>query len=320
MKIVRLVVGLGLLAALFYFGLIDLRTLRQALAHPLMLALAVALATVAIPISGVRWHILLQSQGLKLQLRHTVQLTAIAAFFGTFLPGGLGGDLVRGAYIYQVSQGRQTSAILSIFIDRLIALLANVLVAVAVTLLRPWHAYGALEYSLFIMAAFFMTALGVMFGFGHQIAWLVNLLFRGRWHRISKVIDDVATALHLYSRSWASVLLALVLSLLIVALLTTSVVVVAVTMIVGGLGVFDYAIAANYAIVANSLPITPGGLGVGEGAFASACMALASNSDGVAYGTAFLVFRCALVLSTLYGLFAYWTYPSRKSLLEATDA
>ena len=308
-KIARLIGGLLLLIALFYFRLIDIDTLGGTLSHPWMLVIAVALAMTAIPLSGLRWFILLRSQGLDFRFFDTIRMTTIAAFFGTFLPGGAGGDLVRGAYVYRVTQGRRTGALLSIFADRVIGLSAFLLGGVLCTLVRPWSGYGAFEYSLFAAAGAFAAAITLMLCFGQQMARWTNLLFRGRWQRLARVVEDAGIAFGLYAQAWLGLLKAFAVSLVIVALLVAAIVVIATTIDIGGLSAPEYGIAGIYAMIANSLPSTPGGLGVGEGAFASACFALEPLTTGTAYGTIFLVFRCALILSTLPGMLVYVLSP-----------
>ena len=319
MKVARIAAGIVLLGALFYFRLIDLDELRRALGHPGLLALALLAGIVTIPLAGLRWHLLLRSQGLVLHLWHTIRIVAMGAFFATFLPGGAGGDIVRGVYIYRASHGRRTSALLSIFIDRLIGLAAFIIVGVVATLTRPWSNYGMLEYGIFALGALFMIVLIALFVFGHRIAQLINLVFAGRSHRLARIVDDAGAALHQYSHQWRSMLLALAVSLMIVVFAATGIVLIAAATQFGGLSAVEYAIAGVYATIANSLPFTPGGLGIGEGAFASACVMLEPTTSGAAYGTIFLVYRCILVTSTLPGLVAYLVYPHRAQLLAPAN-
>lgn len=320
MKLARLGVGLVLLAALFYFRLIDINELRKALGHPGLLTLTAILGFVTILLAAWRWHILLRSQGLPLHLWDTIRIVAMGAFFGTFLPGAAGGDLVRGVYIYRASHGRRTHALLSIFIDRLIGLTAFVVFGVVATLTRSSATYGPFEYSIFAFAAAFVLGLVALFLFGHRIAQLVNRVFAGRSHRLAAIIDQTGEALHEYSRRWPTVLLCLCMSLVIVLIIAGCVVVIAAATQFHGLSAVEYGIAGVYAMIANSLPFTPGGLGVGEGAFASACVALEPSASGIPYGTIFLVLRCVTVVSTLPGLLAYLLYPQRTSLLTAAKA
>jgi len=319
MKLVRVAAGVILLCALFYFRLIDVEELRQALAHPGLLALTLVACVATIPLAGLRWHVLLRSQGLVLHVWHTIRIVAMGAFFATFLPGGSGGDIVRGVYIYQASHGRRTSALLSIFIDRLIGLAAFIVLGVAATLTRPWSNYGLLEYGIFAIAAVFLILLATLFVFGHRIARLINLIFAGRSYRLAQVIDDAGEALHEYARQWRSLAIALSVSVMIVLLAAVSIIFIAAATPFGGLTPVEYGIAGIYAMIANSLPFTPGGLGIGEGAFASACVMLEPQTSGIAYGTIFLIFRCILVVSTLPGLVAYLVYPHRAQLLAPVN-
>jgi hypothetical protein len=175
--------------------------------------------------------------------------------------------------------------------------------------------YGTFEYCIFAVAALFLIGIAVLLAYGHRIAQLVSRLFAGQPHRLAAVIDEAGAALHQYARAWRTVMIALAISLFAAILFAVAMAVTARTMEIGGLSDVEYGIAGIYAMVASSLPFTPGGLGIGEGAFASACIALEPTSPDAAYGTIFLVLRCVAVVSTLPGLVAYVVYPQRASLL-----
>lgn len=317
MRFARFAIGLILLGALFYFRLIDTVRLRLALAHPALITLAILTCMMMIPIAGLRWHLLLRSQGLVLPIWHTIRIVALSLFFANFLPGSAGGDIVRGVYIYQAAHGRRTGALLSIFIDRLIGLAAFILFGLVATLLRPHQdqGYNVFEYGIFAFAALFLVGIVVLFLFGRSIAQRVNLLFVGRSHRIAQIIDDAGAALREYSRQWRTVLLAFTISLALVLLTAAGIIVITIAMHLGGLSMLEYGIAGIYATITNSLPLTPGGLGIGEGAFASACAVLEPATKGIPYGTVFLLFRCTIVISTLPGLAVYLMSPQRAKLL-----
>ena len=72
--------------------------------------------------------------------------------------------------------------------------------------------------------------------------------------------------------------------------------------------------------IANTIPLTPGGLGIGEGAFDQVCRMLESKPSGAAYGSIFLAFRTAtiivyLVLGATFLLFGQH-YRLEKTLIE----
>jgi len=309
LKIARVAFALVLLAALFYFNLIDLGALGRLLTRPGVLIFAFLLSLTIIVLAGLRWRILLSSQGLVLPCRQVLRIVAIGAFFNNFLPGSAGGDVVRGVFVYQASEGRRTGGLLSILIDRLIGLGAFIAFGVLGSLMRPWRDDGILEYTTFVLAAAFLAGMIVLFRFGHPIAQLVNLVFGRRSRRLASVIDEAGAALRRYAGQWGSLLLSTAVSMAIVLLFAICISAIASGIEPRGLSALDYGIAGVYATIANALPFSPGGLGVGEGAFASACAALEPAASGHAYGTIFLAYRCIVVMSTLPGLALYLVSP-----------
>jgi uncharacterized protein (TIRG00374 family) len=308
--LLRIGAGFALLALLYYWHVIDLGALSVLATRPGILALALAASLANVPLEALRWHVLLRAQDLELRLWPTIRVFATSVFFANFLPGAAGGDLIRGVYVYKAAPGRRTAAMLSILIDRLVGLVAFVLLGVAAMLLRPVGS-AALTLTVVALSALFIAALVILFLHGHRIAGALQRLLSGRSARLARIVDDTGEALRQYARGWRSTGLALLLSIAIVGFAVGPIVLIADAMPFAGPSALDYGIAGLYALIANSLPVTPGGLGIGEGAFASACLVLAPQAARAAYGTIFLAFRCVFVLSTLPGLAAYLSSAKR---------
>ena len=115
---VKLAVSAILLAVLFWR--VDraafLRSL-QSLPVPLFLG-CVALYALGYLISVIRWQRLLQAEGIRLPLWRLVLVYLQGAFFNLFLPTLIGGDIVRGYFIYKMTSGHD-AAIASVMVDRL---------------------------------------------------------------------------------------------------------------------------------------------------------------------------------------------------------
>ena len=304
--LVRIAAGFALLALLYYWRVIDLAALNILVARPDTLALALAASLANIPLEALRWHVLLRAQGIDLRLWRTIRVFATSVFFANFLPGAAAGDLIRAVYVYKAAPGRRAAAMLSILIDRLIGLVAFVLLGLAALLTRPMGR-GPLEFSALAFSVLFLALLVLVFLHGHVIARGLRRLLRGRSTRLAQIIDDTGAALRQYARDWRGTGLAMLLSVVIVGGAVGPIILIAEAMPFTGPAAVDYGIAGLYALIANSLPVTPGGLGIGEGAFASACIMLAPGAAYAAYGTIFLAFRCVFILSTLPGLVAYLT-------------
>ncbi len=69
----------------------------------------------------VRWYLLVRAQGLQVTLVQAIRLGLIGLFYNQFLPGGVGGDIVKAAALAR-NQERRTVAVATVVMDRVIAL------------------------------------------------------------------------------------------------------------------------------------------------------------------------------------------------------
>jgi uncharacterized protein (TIRG00374 family) len=91
-------------------------------------ALGIALDVAGVLLAFVRWFLMVRALDLPFRLRDAVKLGFIGLFFNTVIPGAIGGDFVKAAYLCR-GQTRKAPAIASVVIDRLASLLALFLLA-----------------------------------------------------------------------------------------------------------------------------------------------------------------------------------------------
>jgi uncharacterized membrane protein YbhN (UPF0104 family) len=118
-------------------------------------------------------------------------------------------------------------------------------------------------------------------------------------HGLLVKIRDVLTA---FRRRPGALTMALVLSLLMQGLTVIPFLIIAHALQIGDATMLDVSVAAPLALVANVLPFTPGGLGVGEGAFDQICRWLAPTSTTAAYASIFFAFRAVAMITIVPGL------------------
>lgn len=87
--------------------------------HVVPLFLAVMISAAAVSLTFVRWFILVRAQGLPFTLRNAMRLGLVGYFFNTFLPGAVGGDIIKAACIAR-EQSRRTVAVATVLLDRAI--------------------------------------------------------------------------------------------------------------------------------------------------------------------------------------------------------
>jgi len=302
MALLRLAFGVLLVAALIWMKLLDPAALVPALAHPSLLALALFALFGAICVAALRWYVLLRVQRIHAPPLAIWRAVMSGAFLGTFLPGMLGGDLLRSGYIVQWAPHRISTGVLSILVDRALGLSGVVFVALLVLLARPEDIPGATRMTI-------LAALGIMVA-GSLIAMALARRIDKRLSRagvppstLAKWMHELAHAVTLYRRAPMAVAGGVLLSMIVCGFDILALLLVTQAIGITALPRVQQAVAGMLALIANAVPFTPGGLGIGEAAFANACIALEPFASGAPYATAFLAFRCLNILASVPGAF-----------------
>lgn len=89
--------------------------------HAGPLALCVVICLTGVLLTFVRWYVLVRAQGLPFSLTAAFRLGLVGFFFNTFLPGAVGGDIVKATCIAR-EQSRRTVAVATVLLDRAVGL------------------------------------------------------------------------------------------------------------------------------------------------------------------------------------------------------
>lgn len=269
--VIRIAAGLGLIGWLAASGAIDwTRLLGLAGAWPLTLA-AVLLLFLTVLLTSWRLCHLLSAQGLHLSLGASLRLTLIGALFGNILPGSSGGDLVRVFLAARTNAGRRTEIATTLVIDRVIGLLALLTAPLLVAL--AGHSLVARSASLRAMAGVSaLAAIGIMsilYSGAHADGAVGGLVGRvlGR-SPAGRHAERIFQSLRTHRRHGAVVARAFAISLIIQGLIIAAIQLI---LVANGNAAASWgaAMLTPFGMLANALPLTPGGLGVGEAAFES---------------------------------------------------
>jgi uncharacterized protein (TIRG00374 family) len=113
-----------------------LDALRAGARHWPMIALGVGGFVFCLLLCMARWKLLLDARGMRLPFGLVFQLYFVGQFFNSFLFGSTGGDVVKAWFVAREMPERKTEAVSTVFLDRLIGLVALVLLTVAIMLAR----------------------------------------------------------------------------------------------------------------------------------------------------------------------------------------
>jgi uncharacterized protein (TIRG00374 family) len=312
--IVRLAVGVALLAYLAHSRLIDFAALTKLVtAWPITLA-ALALILVDIVFMSLRLRWLFRPQGLRLSLKSSLELNLVSSFFATFLPGAAGGDLAKLYYAARENKGRRAEIVTVIAFDRALGLFSILLLPLLfapffVPLIRSLPMLQVLLAISGAIAIAMLVALLVCLFSPTRINWLAR---RASRFLPGRELPERAIATMSGYRSSGGVLLAAFAAAIAANLTLIAATALAILLLSPQSLSMKMCLVIPMGDVANSLPLTPGGLGVGETAF-NALFKIAGLTGGA---EALLCWRIWRAMAGVIGL-AIYLKGMRKAVFAA---
>lgn len=305
---------MAVLAALILSGAVQLDLFVRLLTRPCSL-IAATIATFALfPICAWRWHQLMGVAGFELSFRVINRINYQSALVGMYAPGSVGADVAKLAITNLHAAGRMSLLLSTLVVDRLLGLLSLLIIGLVALLAiealippLPDAAHGGdfgKDLMIYIGVALAMSLIGfitmvAVLGRSRQLLGRTRLAWL---NRLADTLNRLHEGIILYQNR----------PLLLVKCLTLSIIghladFLALVFIAGALFAvpitpFLYILAGALAAVVSSIPVTPGGIGLGEGAFAQLLDWLAPGNAGVPYATAYLAQRMIRILILLPGL------------------
>ena len=246
------------------------------------IAVALGAVTTALGLGVYRWQLVLAAAGIRLGYWRALQLYWVGAFASTLLPGAVSGDLLRAVIIARDTPGARALAAASVAVDRVIGLLGFVVSALVLLTIRfdALRESAELRRMAVILALVLAAALG-LFMLARRLAPRLRRRFAARRHADAVTVWLAgATPRRLLTVGAISLAIPILLTAALLPFLPDR---------GGAVPLIVVAIASIAAQVANTIPLTPGGIGIGEGVFEYVAALLATGTAG--YATAFLSLR-----------------------------
>ena len=218
-----------------------------------------------------RWYLLLDHIRVKLPYLTVLRLALIGLFFNLFVPGGVGGDLIKMVYLKRESHDRYPQALLTVLLDRLLGLAGLLVLAVIALGINGGMIAASTPEMRHVMAVVGIASAGGLICGLIFLAWplIVRLLggaSRGWADKLPPSLVSIATkiteALDLLRAAPVKLFGLLLLST--VGHLTATVGVYLVARGIGGgseLTFLECLLATQLSNLVAAVPLTPGGLG-----------------------------------------------------------
>lgn len=289
-----------------------LRVFRELDPKGLWIALAMMVWGSIVAIT--RWWRLLSIAGCPTTFRNAFRLTFLGFFFNLIVPGLTGGDVIKAILVVRENPERRADALMSVIVDRGLGLIVLIGLAAGVTLI-PGSRFHELRIPVIL------TFVGVLLGL-----WLVLHPWPRRILKIEAIlarlpqaerIRSLDRALRLYGAHPFEMLVAVLLSVVNHASIAYGLFELGRAFGDLKLSYFEYLGVASIANTISSVPIAPGGWGVGEAAYASLFHLLgAAATLGIAVSVTYRLLTMGL--SLFGGLFLL--LPSGKNVRSDIDA
>jgi uncharacterized membrane protein YbhN (UPF0104 family) len=301
--LLKVLFGAGIFAWMAWSGKLNLAQVARSLSHwPLMLAIA-AICYAQVGITAARWRMLLAALEIRISFPLAWGLMMIGMLFNVVIPGAVGGDLIKGYYIARAAAERKSHAATSVLMDRVVGLIGLLFLGAAM-------AVANLGETLRTPATRSLGLLAVG-GFLGGLAGLYVALMAGNrlssWGVLPAVVRNVFGALHEYRRKSSVVPIALALSVAN-QLLSCGMYYLAMRAVgIANMPAAEFFLVVPLGLVTTALPISPGGIGVGQAAFFT-LFRIVAPAYAAAGTDAVTVMQVMFILVCLTGIYWYVSY------------
>lgn len=256
----KIVVAAGILSWLIWGGQLDLSKLSRIHHWDLpRLAGGMLMMLTAMALPVWRWRMLAQVQGFELKLGMAAKVSWLGYYASLILPGGTGGDLAKAYIIIPRSGGGRTRAVSTVLVDRVMGLYSLItLGAIGSVSLLLSDAPMKVKASCWMATGLFLAmSLGAAIAASRRTS---GLLIRVLPESVGSSLRD---SLDRYRDSTGAMIRIFAISLVGSSALITSYAMTARAM-GNDLDAVRSALVFPLVVVANAIPLTPNGLGVGE--------------------------------------------------------
>ena len=309
MSLARIKTGLSVaaryaLGALLVYWLVQTRVLDfspLASISPAFVAQAALLGVGVTALSSWRIQYLLADQQIAVSYRRCLLVNCIGLFYSLFLPGGVSGDAARAYYFFGDARGKRVAVVGALLLDRFLGLVTLIAMGIVSGLFLASVVPRVVPYLAWSSALLVAMVAGLLIAIRYETEHR-ETPGAHRLLRTWEAARGTFARLHLNDYSTRTLVLAVALSALM-NVLTVALIYLCSILNAAGLGLAQVAAAVPVGLLTNAVPLSPGGLGVGEKSFDLLYRALGGMNGAGTFLTARIFIYCPALLG---GACAAW--------------
>ncbi len=307
--VLKIAFAVGVIYWMAHSGKLNLQVVGRAFAEQWPTALFLLFTLyLQVAIISWRWNILNGALGFGISYREAFSLSMIGLLFTVVIPGSVGGDVIKAYYVGTRVPKRRAHAFTTILMDRFLGLLSLLTLGAAgvcwnyriILTNKVMTTLATFVVMAFLGGCLFLVAVVL---FSNQVTGLLRRLER----RIPLMAHAVKSCEALEAfRAKPGVLVLGVLMSLPSHLIACLGMRVAMGMVgAAGMPLERFLLIVPLGLISTVIPLSPGGVGIGQAAFYGLCEAL-SPGTGAAASNAFTVYQTLQVAVYLSGVVSYF--------------
>jgi len=267
-QVLKLGAGVALIYWLVSRGDLDFAAIKYVLT-PFYLSASILIMLISLFANHFRWYSLLKARGFELSLFGSFPITLMGLFFNFTLPGSVGGDFAKVLYMSKHFKDRRLDAATTVLVDRIIGLYVMVIMSVGASLMN-----AELIFSKPVVKSIFISLMVILVGVGVGGAifvskWAERFDFsQSKWLNFKWLspAKKILGALMQY-RNHSGALVVGVLSSLCSQFLVIFFFMLVAHSLGENVGMAAVVFSVCLGFIVSAVPLSPGGVGVGQVAF-----------------------------------------------------
>jgi len=308
----RYALGAALVCWLVHTRVLDFSPLASI--SPAFVGEAALLGIAVTALSSWRIQYLLADQQIEVSYRRCLVVNCIGLFYSLFLPGGISGDAARAYYFFGDAQRKRIAVVGALLLDRFLGLVTLVALGIISGLFLASKLPRVVPYlawsTVLLVAMLVGLVISIRYEIEHRQTPGAHRLLRA-WEAARGAFARLHMSDYSPRTLAVSVALSALMNVLMIALIYLCSILNA-----SQLGLVQVAAAAPLGLLTNAVPLSPGGLGVGEKSFDVLYRTLGGVNGAGAFLTTRIFLYCPALLGGAYA--AWHLYALRRRPAPAT--
>jgi uncharacterized protein (TIRG00374 family) len=321
--LVKIAFAAGVIYWMIHSGRLNLQVVGRAFREQWELALfLLATLYLQVALNSWRWNVLNGALGFGIKYREAFSLSMIGLLFTVVIPGSVGGDVIKAYYVGTRVPNRRAHAFTTILMDRYLGLLSLLTLGAAGAC---WNYRVILSNKVmttlatFVVLTFLGSAafLAAVVLFSNQVSAILRRVVRR--FPVARHAVKSCEALEEFRANPGVLLIGILMSLP-----SHLIAVLGMLVSMGMVGAHEvpferFLLIVPLGLISTVIPLSPGGVGIGQAAFYGLFEAL-SRGTGAAASNAFTVYQTLQVAVYLSGFVSYLSHKHQSSVPATQEA